>query len=285
VLRRGVRLRAGGRTLNCNCACHTGPYAACSVLGGCGSVGCSAGSVWPGAASPQSDIPLGERCVLTHRRDEGRPRRALDSLYVCAGHRKGLAFDLLDLPGLYEALPERHNARSGIRSERGASGHAGLNLLDDPAECRQQIYFTLAGWTKDMIERRNLSTRPDDNVRSIAAFLLGHRAANLDWLCAHPAVDELFKEIDPLTSWAFRLVYPRGRRRFEVGDCIEVTSCDVETRAEQRCPGRMLATLTDADDQLPSLLWCGDCGLEITADRWITYGRRVLRMESAAQTA
>lgn len=220
------------------------------------------------------------RCVLPHRRDEDRPRPALDGLMVCAGHRKGLAFALLDLPGMHEALVGAHNASSGT-SEVRSGGHAGLNLTDAVADARDGIYFTLAGWVKVCAEERGW-TPPEDTVRALAGFLLGNRAANLDWWCAHRAVDELWSEIDPLHREAFRLLYPRGRRRFEVGDCIETVACDVGTRAEQRCPGRMLATLTDADDQLPAFLFCDECGLEITADRWVTYGRRVHKAMEAA---
>lgn len=213
-------------------------------------------------------------CVLEHRRDPERPRRALDGLWVCGGHRKGLAFDLLDLPGMHEGLAERHSARGGSHSEVRTRGHAGLSLSDPVSRLRGDIYTGLAGWARVIHEERGFAL-PADDVPAIAGFLLGRRASMLDWCCAQPWVDEFADNLDTLHREAFALLHPRGRRRFEVGDCIEVTWCDVASRVERRCPGRMLATLTDQDDQLPSVLWCSDCGLEITADRWITYGRRV----------
>jgi hypothetical protein len=149
-----------------------------------------------------------------------------------------------------------------------------LSLHDAVSRARGNIYTGLSGWARIVASERGFAL-PDDDVHAIARYLIGRNGGQLDWLCAQPWVDELVDLMDTLHREAFALLYPRGRRRFEVGDCIEVTSCDVETRAEQRCPGRMLATLTDADDQLPAFLWCSDCGLEVTADRWITYGRRV----------
>lgn len=213
-------------------------------------------------------------CVCVHRRDPERPRTALDGLYVCAGHRKGLALDLLDLPGMHERLTERHTVRAGGQSEIRSGGHAGLAIQDRVARARGNIYTGLSGWSRVVAAERGFGL-PTDNVRAMSQYLLGPRASMLDWLCAQPWIDEAVDTFDQLHRDAFGLLYPRGRRRFEVGDCIEVTSCDVATQAEQRCPGRMLATITDQDDELPSAMYCDCCGLEITADRWITYGRRV----------
>ena len=221
-----------------------------------------------------SPIPAAERCVLPHRRDPDRPRRALDGLLVCPGHRKGLAFDLLDLPGMHAQLVARHTASGARFGERRGRGHAGLNVQDKVARARGDIYTGLAGWARLAAEERDF-TLPADDVAAIAGFLLGRGASMLDWACARPWIDEYADTLDTLHRTAFGLLHPRGRRRFEVGACIETISCDVPTRAEQRCQGRMVATLTDADDQLPAFLWCDECGIEITADRWITYGRRV----------
>lgn len=201
---------------------------------------------------------------------------------MCPGHRKGLALDLLDLPGMYERLPERHTARTGGASEVRSGGHAGLALQDRVAQARGNIYTGLAGWVRIVAAERGF-TLPADQVPALTDWLLGRRAGQLDWTCTQPWIDEYADTLDVLHRDAFSVLYPRGRRRFEVGDCIETTWCDVATRTEQPCPGRMLATLTDADDQLPASLWCDECGIEITADRWITYGRRVHKaMEATA---
>jgi hypothetical protein len=214
-----------------------------------------------------------QTCICEHKREPDRPRRALDSLYVCGGHRKGLAFNLLDLPGMYERLTERHTARTGGHSEIRTGGHAGLSLQDRVARARGNIYTGLSGWARIVASERGFRL-PVDDVRAIATWLVGRNGGQLDWLCAQPWVDEAVDTMDVLHREAFVLLYPRGRRRFEVGDCIEVTSCDVATRDEQRCPGRMLATITDQDDELPSSLYCSDCGLDVSADRWITWGRQ-----------
>ena len=226
--------------------------------------------------------PIAETCVIPHWRQPCRPRLALPGLRTCAGHRTGLARTLIALPLMHGQLAAAHTARSGAKSEVKAGGHAGLALNDRVAEVRSAIYFSLAGWAKDMADLRGW-TLPADTMPAIGAYVVGQRAVNIDWWAAHPAVDELWAEIEPLHGEAFRLLHPRGIREFAVGACIEVTSCDVVTRAEQRCPGQMLATLTDAAQLMPSALWCETCGIEIEASGWITYGRRVQKaMEAMA---
>ena len=212
-------------------------------------------------------------CVIAHRRDPDRPRRAFDGLFICGGHRTGLARSLLELPDMHRRLVERHVARAGSQSEVRTGGHAGLSLHDAVSRLRGDIASELGTWARDLAEERAFSL-PEDNLRDVCRFLIGANARNLDWRCAHPSVDEFHDTVDRLHRQAFALLYPRGRRRFEVADCIEVTSCDVNTRSEQRCPGRMLATLTGADDEMPSALFCSDCGFEVVGNQWINYGNR-----------
>jgi hypothetical protein len=219
-----------------------------------------------------------ETCVMFHRRDPDRPRRAAPGLSVCGGHRTAIARDLIELPGMHERLAAAHAGRPGAKSEIRAGGHAGLNLDDRVATCRAEIRTMLSTWARavaeDIASGRTVHL-PEDTVPAMARYLLGHRAATLDWILGQDWADDFAAGIDAVHRDAFGLLHPRGIRRFEVGDCIEVTSCSVLTRAEERCPGRMVATLADSDGMLPASLWCEDCGIEITAAGWITYGRRV----------
>jgi len=222
-------------------------------------------------------------CVVEHRKDPDRPRRALTGALCCGGCRKGLAFDLLDLPDMHDRLTERHTARSNGHSEVRSSGHTGLTLNDRVVRARGNIYTGLANWTKIVALEGNLQHLPADNVHAMARWLLGHRASMLDWICEHDWVEQIVNNMDVLHREAFGLLYPRGRRRFPIklpngqpATCIEVTSSDVATRQLQRCPGEMVATLTDPDDDFPPLIWCSDCGFEVAGNQWINYGRRYL---------
>ncbi len=130
------------------------------------------------------------------------------------------------------------------------------------------------------MEDRGLHLGPRNaEPAATAAFL----AVHLDWLCAQPFVDEFAAEMLGLARTARALVYPSGRRTFPVGPCTEVTSCDVATRLEQRCPGRLRAILhgdegTRATDRaLPHSLNCSECGLSVPADEWPALRRRLAR--------
>lgn len=213
-------------------------------------------------------------CVLEHRRDPDRPRRAADNLLVCLGHRTGLARDLLELPGMYEQLATAHAGQRGPRSEVRSSGHAGLSLDDAVTTARAEIRTMLTTWVRAVAEDRGANL-PADDPADMARWLLGRYGTVLDWCLGQDWAADFHAGIDAVHRDAFRILHPTGRRRFEVGACIEVTACDVASRVEQQCPGRMLATLTDVDDRLPASLWCDECGHEVSAAGWITYGRRV----------
>jgi hypothetical protein len=179
---------------------------------------------------------------------------------------------------MHRRLAERHVASGRGLSEHRPSGHHGLNLSDPVAMLRGNIRSELGTWARDLAGERGFGL-PFDDMRDICRFLVGADGRNLDWRLARPTDDviEFHDNVETLGREAFRLLYPSGRRRFEVGVCIEVTACDVATQREQRCPGRMITTLYDTDSEFRSNLWCDECGVEITADQWVTYGRRVHR--------
>ncbi len=225
-----------------------------------------------------------DRCVIPHRTDPERPRRALEGLLVCAGHYGQLQRDLAELPDLHEDLalalhPENAWQRGVGQKVRGTAESARLNNAR-VEEARNCIRRDLASWSRLLVEDRELHLRPrNPEPAATAAFL----AVHLDWLCAQPFVDEFAAEVLGLARTARALVYPSGRRTFPVGPCPEVTSCEVATQLEQRCTGRLRAILHGdegsrvTDRLLPHSLDCSDCGTTIPADQWLSLGRRLPR--------
>lgn len=218
-------------------------------------------------------------CPVPHVADPERPRLALDGLRVCRGHRVQIYDRLLQLGAAHEALVDRLIA-SGLGGGR-VSGTRPVGITIDPrvAVCRSDIYTCLAGWAREVIQQRG--TRPPaDDCPAIAAFLVTH----LDWLCALPADDvaRLAADLALYRSRAYGLLYPSGRRREVVGQCVETTWCTVEDRTERRCPGELTAFLAPEDDLLPASLVCDTCGVEIPADRWGAFARRYERAQQVA---
>lgn len=219
-------------------------------------------------------------CAVPHAADPDRPRLALDGLRTCQGHRVQIHDRLYQLGAAHEALAARLTA-AGMGGGR-VSGTRPVGITLDPrvAVCRSDIYTCLAGWAREVMQHRYGLRPPDDDCPSIAGFLVRH----LDWLCALPADDvaRLAADLALYRGRAFGLLYPSGRRRKTVGQCVETTWCTVEDRTERRCPGELSAFLTAVDDLLPASLVCDTCGAEITADRWYAFGRRYQALEGVA---
>ena len=109
----------------------------------------------------------------------------------------------------------------------------------------------------------------------MATFLLVH----LRWACAQPWIDEYAGELigrfivqEGHEKWqpglrprSLSLLYPTGRRRVEVGPCVE-----------EGCDGVLTATIAPVDDMLPSAIGCshdGDHAWE--APEWHLLGRKL----------
>lgn len=189
------------------------------------------------ARSPMSS----QICVLAHRQDPERQRRAADGLYVCHGCRIRLERELGDLPGLDIDLIRAHSL-SGPPKERvkGGEVEAQMPIKANIVELRSQLLASIASWARVVCEERDVST-PDLTVPAIAAFLLRH----VDWIAAQPFVDEYDHEIHSLRRQAFSKAFPTGRRQFPLGDCVE-----------PECPGTLIAVVNDIDTLLPEEITC-----------------------------
>jgi hypothetical protein len=191
----------------------------------------------------------------------------LDGTLVCAGCRKAMALDLIELPGLDERLVEAHAAAGG-RNEISTGGHAGLDLRDQPANARAEIRTMLSTWCRAVAEDRGFAL-PDDTVPAMAGSLLGRRGAMLDWICEQTWVGDFHAGIDAVHWDAFRVAHPGGDRRRPVAPCGLSLWCDVATRAVYRCPGTLVVTLPgDGLDHLSDAT-CDECGREVPPVRWL----------------
>jgi hypothetical protein len=91
--------------------------------------------------------------------------------------------------------------------------------------------------------------------------------------------DEMAGEVFELGQRAFSLLNPSGVRRIDVGPCRELV--EGEDGKLTVCGGQITALVRKSDDLLPSSIRCNACGVEVTADRWLTYGRALRSSEAA----
>lgn len=230
-------------------------------------------------------------CPLTHTRDgDEKPTNAAPGLVLCWGHRNRMERDIEDLPGLYEDLELRlHPSGPTLKpyTTHDAGGTATVNdrtgeeesetfINGAVADHRDLIWAGLSALARVVVEDRGV-TAPEDSHPSVTSrFLLTH----VDWLAAQPFADDEAVNLHNLVTRAYKLAFPNGRRRIVCSRCFEVTSCDVESKAEVRCPGTLTATVAREDDLLPSEIACQICGSSWPADRWLTLGRRIHREAS-----
>lgn len=210
-------------------------------------------------------------CVLPHRRDPDRSRRAALGVRVCLGHLKALHREIAELPALYEDLLRAHTISATTQSKVSGTKSPRVPVREEVAEARAAILGRLAFWVEDVADKRGL-TYPVRNVFALAVWLDQH----VDWIANHDMVTNVAVELAETYALGWRLAYPSGRRRIVVGECVELVACDVATRALLRCPGTLVAFVARTDDLLPSAVQCDtDESHCWSADRWLLLGRRV----------
>lgn len=221
-------------------------------------------------------------CVLEHRHDPDRPRRAVTGLLVCAGHQIGLSRMLRQLPPLHAAL-DAAVARGGRIGGPVVSGsrNVGVDLDDDVTLIRRAIRHKLATWALLVAEECDV-TAPDLTAEHLpppqltprrrrynlinprtgtvitttvltaiprevteVAVLVAWLARWHDWLLGRDYVDDWAQDIGDLHSEAWARAYPSGRQWRAVADC-----------PADGCPGLLRATLSAQDDLLPSRVIC-----------------------------
>lgn len=200
-------------------------------------------------------------CVLPHRHEAERPRRAVDGLYTCSGCLYGLTEALECLPRQWDTLGRSLAPQSRTGPQVTGTRERALPINVAVADQREDIRGKLASWSVMIAEERGITPPGAGTPHVTAPWLLVH----LRWACAQPWLDEYAAEIRQLRSRANALLYPTGRRRVEVGPCVE-----------HGCDGTLTATIAPLDDLLPSSVTCDvDLAHTWSASEWHTLGRRL----------
>ena len=96
------------------------------------------------------------QCILTHHNDPDRPRRPVDGLQVCAGHRHRTRRHLAQLGPLHALLGERA-APTGSRRIGPRSTELRIPYNPQAATIRTAIRTKLAWWVRTVTTERGLA--------------------------------------------------------------------------------------------------------------------------------
>lgn len=137
-----------------DCQCHTGPFAACSVPGGCGSAGCGRVTEWD-----DRYCRTGRHCKGFDHPNEhpayASPRDPLcGDCLMAAGHDiRALIYDYVDLaqlqaPSLSQALDTQPH---------GGDNGPPLPVKTGPDALQREIHHVLTTWETEVRARAHLS--------------------------------------------------------------------------------------------------------------------------------
>lgn len=210
-------------------------------------------------------------CVLEHRDDSDRPRRAWIG-YWCRGHLDGLyrtLDDLSEFAGRADEASYDETVSVGYSQPTTGTKHQPLPVNEARIDHVRQVRGVMASWCQLISEERGVAVPDSPEPRITSGFLRLHLefAAQQEW------ADEFANEIGELGRRAWSLLNPSGVRRIEIGPCREPR--DHGDGQLRPCGGSLTALVRKTDDVLPSSIECAVCGVEITADKWLTYGRQV----------
>jgi excisionase family DNA binding protein len=195
-------------------------------------------------------------CLIPHYRDPDRPRRAAVG-YVCGGHRDRLEQMIAEMPALYDdlgaALTTSEKPGDRVHSNRDP----GLSLNEKVADERQELHNELVRLVRWVVEDAHEASPTVDTVEHLSTWLV----VRVDWICAQLDVDEEFANIDRLTRSCWRLAYPSGRHRVEIGTC-----------GDGECPGTLWLTGEGDDARTMS---CDDCKRAVEPRYWRRERRRI----------
>lgn len=181
---------------------------------------------------------ISDLCVLSHRQDPDRPRRALDGLYLCHGHRAELERLIAELPARYNDLDRALTPTSTA----GGHSHPGLDIDEPAADLRSQIRYDLLTWCTYVARERGLTGPPRDDPFTTAAWLTIH----VDWLAANEyAAVHLPPVLRELTGRTYGITDIPARHLDLEEQCLT-------NRDGQRCEG--LVTLVVRGDD-----WTAHC--------------------------
>jgi hypothetical protein len=187
-------------------------------------------------------------CVIWHRDDPDRPRKAIPTLLVCLGHYHRLARQVRQLGPLDRVLAARAANPAAVRTG-SKSAETRIPLHEAAAITRREIRQVLASWTLMLCQEQRLHGPDFNSGRGLVSWLLAHH----DDFCAHPAVDDYFTEIGDLHRRAMAICYPFGNRRVPVAPC----ECGGHLQVALREDGG----LVDAE--------CDTCGAVLPPYRWL----------------
>lgn len=205
-------------------------------------------------------------CPLTHLKNE---QYEADTGNLCRYHAKRFKRACFEISDLFEEL-ETSLIPSSTNAGNGSSGTPtyGLNLDDRVIMCRHDIRNVMSTWAKVIIEERSVSA-PQDDLPSISQFMQMH----IDWCMTRQWAHQLALDVISIWEYAKRLLHPNPVRSFEVGPCPD-------------CDGVLIAYLRPQDSLLPHEVVCNKSPTEDgflthawTADKWMTLGRKIRKIE------
>lgn len=202
-------------------------------------------------------------CILPHKHQPERPRTALDGLLVCGGCYGRVEQVIAEAPARYDELARHLTPKATPGEIVTGTKSRPLPIDVEVADHRADMLAKLRSWAGCLADVREVSPPRDQSVRGVAGFLLVH----LRWAMAsdETLVKDMCKELHALSGKSWSLLQPSGRRRVEVGACIE-----------DGCDGVLTATIAPTDDLLPSAITCSHNGdHQWEAHRWVSLGRRI----------
>jgi hypothetical protein len=222
-------------------------------------------------------------CVLPHRNNPERERRAAPGLLICRGCYLDLERCLVGedrwrdgartrSPGLAELYHDLEQVLAG-GGQGGAmyvSGSRDLPLPIQPvvADHRRDITEILASWVTqhmaDWPETGPGTIDPKVTTRWLSLRL--DKAATAEWITDYAS------ELRALRGRAFALLDPVRTSRFPVAWCVTAG-----------CGDMLVADIVTNDALLPPLIYCAGCGAEWPPHRWIELGRAVRKAKDQQQ--
>lgn len=190
---------------------------------------------------------------------------------LCRWHATRARKAVESIPQAYYALATRlQPTGQGLGSIPTHTMDPGLNLDHRVVACRSDMRNTTSTWARVVIEERQV-TAPQDDIGHICAFLSAH----LDWSLRQPWGHQHALDLIGVWETSRSLLDPNPVRRFAVGPCPEY------------CSGTLIAYLRPQDSLLPHEVVCDQSPVEDgfpthawTADKWLTLGRKIRRLDA-----
>jgi hypothetical protein len=176
------------------------------------------------------------------------------------------------IAALFHALATRlQPTGQGLGSIPTHTMDPGLNLNHRVVACRSDMRNVTTTWARVVIEERQVHA-PADTIGHVCAFLSAH----LGWSLRQPWGHQHALDLIGVWETGRSLLDPNPVRVFEVGQC-----------PEDDCTGTLIAYLRPQDSLLPAEILCDSSPVEDghlthawTADKWLTLGRKIRRLDA-----